>query len=98
MSPEIFKKWEHLIEEVAKEKIPVEFIKKLVVKLKGRRQKTINVQNLIRNGLEPDEVEDEVSRQLDELDEEMIQIDFVFNIEGIAQVVQSTTDEILQKL
>jgi hypothetical protein len=98
MSPEIFKKWEHLIEEVAKEKIPVEFIKKLVVKLKGRRQKTINVQNLIRNGLEPDEIEDEVSRQLDELDEEMIQIDFVFNIEGIAQVVQSTTDEILQKL
>lgn len=98
MSPEIFKKWEHLIEEVAKEKIPVEFIKKLVVKLKGRRQKTINVQNLIRSGLEPDEIEDEVSRQLDELDEDMIQIDFVFNIEGIAQVVQSTTDEILHKL
>jgi len=98
MSPEIFKKWEHLIEEVAKEKIPVEFIKKLVVKLKGRRQKTINVQSLIRSGLEPDEIEDEVTRQLDELDEDMIQIDFVFNIEGIAQVVQSTTDEILQKL
>ena len=98
MSPEIFKKWEHLIEEVDKEKIPVEFINKLVVKLKGRRQKTINIQNLIRSGLEPDEIEDEVSRQLDELNKRITSIDFVFNIEGIAEVVQSTTDEILQKL
>jgi hypothetical protein len=98
MSPEIFKKWEHLIEEVAKEKIPVEFIKKLVVKLKGRRQKTINVQSLIRSGMTSEDIEEEVTRQLDELDEDMIQIDFVFDIEGIAEVVQSATDEILHKL
>jgi len=30
MSPEVFEKWEHIIEDVDKTKIPVEFIKKLI--------------------------------------------------------------------
>ena len=31
MSPEFIDKWEHILEDVEKNKIPVEFIKKLII-------------------------------------------------------------------
>lgn len=98
MSPEIFEKWENIIEDVEKTKIPVEFIKKLILKLKGRRQKTINIQTLLDQGLEPEEIEEVVSRRLEELDEQMTGIEFVLDIQGIADAVQPETDKILKRL
>ena len=43
MSPDFFKKWEHIIEDVDKQKIPVEFIKKLVLKMKGKKQQVLTL-------------------------------------------------------
>lgn len=98
MSPDLFQKWEHLIEGVSKEKIPVEFIKKLILKLTGRRQRTINVQQLMDQGLEPDEIEEAISMKLQEYDEDMISIEFILNIESIADTVQPETDNLLRGL
>lgn len=96
MSPELFQKWEHIVDEVEKTKIPIEFVKKMVVKLTGRRQRTINIKSLIKQGLDTDEVEVAVMRKLEEYDDEMIGIEFVLDIEGIAETVQPATDEILK--
>ena len=96
MSPELFQKWEHIVDEVDKTKIPVEFIKKLVLKLDGRRQRTINIKSLFKQGLDSDEIELAVVRKLEEHDHEMIGIEFVLDIEGIADIVQPTTDELLK--
>lgn len=98
MSPELFKKWENLIEDVEKTKIPVEFIKKLVLKLHGRKRKTINIQLLLKQGLDHSEIEEVVSRNLDEMNDEMIGIDFVLDIKNIAEMVQPETDKILKDL
>lgn len=98
MSPDLFKKWEHLVEGVAKEKIPVEFLKKLILKLEGRRRRTINVRAMINQGLEPDEIEEAITSKLEEFDDEMISIEFILDIEGIAEIVQPETDNILRGL
>jgi hypothetical protein len=98
MSPELFERWEHIVEDVEKTKVPVEFIKKLILKLNGRKQKTINVKTLLKQGLEPDEIEEIVVRKLDEYDDEMISIEFVLDIENIADTVQPHTDKILKNL
>jgi hypothetical protein len=98
MSPEIFAKWEHIIESTEKTKIPVEFIKKLVLKLHGRRQRTINVKSLIRQGFDSEDIEEVVSRKLQEYDDEMIGIEFILDIEGIAETVQPETDKMLKNL
>jgi hypothetical protein len=98
LSPDLFEKWEHLVKNVDKTTVPVEFIKKLVLKLQGRRQRTINIQSLWNQGLEPDEVEEIVARQLNEYEEEIVSIEFIFDIEGIADTVQPHTDEILKGL
>lgn len=96
MSPEFIKQWEHIIDDVDKQKIPVEFIKKLIFKLEGKRQHTINIQKLLDNGLTPEEVEQAVSRKLEEYDNTIVNVEFVLNIESIAETVQPETDRLLR--
>jgi hypothetical protein len=98
MSPEFIEKWEHILEDVEKQKIPVQFIKKLIIKLQGKRQQTINVERFLRQGLEPDQIEEAVSRKLNELDDDIVSIEFLLNVESIAQVVQPETDKLLGRL
>jgi len=98
MSPEFISKWEHILEDVEKNKIPVEFIKKLVIKLQGKKQQTINIQKFLQQGLNPDQIEEAVSRKLDELDELIVSVEFVLNVQSIADTVQPETDRLLGKL
>jgi len=98
MSPDFFDKWEHILEDVEKSRIPIQFIKKLVLKLEGKKQQTINIQKFLSQGLDPDQVEEAISRKLDEIDHLIVSIEFILNIETIAEVVQPETDKLLQKL
>jgi hypothetical protein len=98
MSPEFIEKWEKLLEDVDKQKIPVEFIKKIILKLVGRKQHTINIQRLMEQGLYPDEIEDVISTKLIELDDLVVGIEFILNVESIAETVQPETDRILNGL
>lgn len=98
MSPEIFERWENIIEDVEKTKIPVEFIKKLILKLQGRKQRTINIRSMLNQGFDSEEIEEAVSRKLEEFDSEMIGIEFILDIEGIAETVQPETDKMLKNL
>ena len=92
------KKWEHIIDDVDKQKIPVEFIKKLVIKLAGKRQQTINIKRFLDQGLAPEQIEEAVSRKLQEYDEDMLSVEFVLNIESIAETVQPETDKLLRDM
>jgi len=98
MSPEFIEKWEHILEDVEKNKIPVQFIKKLIVKLQGKRQQTINIEKFLQQGLEPDQIEDAVSRKLNELDDQIVSVEFILNVQSIADTVQPETDRLLGKL
>ena len=98
MSPDFIDKWEHILEDVEKNKIPVEFIKKLIIKLTGKKQQTINIKRLLQQGLNPDQVEDAVSRKLNELEDSIVSVEFVLNVQSIADTVQPETDRLLGKL
>jgi hypothetical protein len=98
MSPDLLAKWEHIVDGVEKTKIPVEFIKKIVIKLDGRRQRTINIKVLFKQGLDTEDIEMAIVRKLEEYDEEMVGIEFILDIEGIADIVQPTTDELLRSV
>ena len=98
MSPEFINKWEHILEDVEKNKIPVQFIKKLVIKLQGKKQHTINIQKFLQQGLEPEDIETAVSRKLEEMDDMIVSVEFVLNVQSIADTVQPETDKLLGKL
>lgn len=98
MSPDFIKKWEHILEDVEKQKIPVEFIKKLVIKLKGKRQQTVNIKKFLDQGLDPNQIEEAISRRLHDMDDDIVSVEFVLNVESIAEAVQPETDKLLGKL
>ena len=98
MSPDFLKKWEHILEDVEKQKIPVEFIKKLVIKMKGKRQQTVNIKKFLDQGLSPDQIENAISKKLQEMDDDILSVEFVLNVESIAEAVQPETDRLLNKL
>ena len=98
MSPEFIEKWEHILEDVEKNKIPVEFIKKLVIKLEGKKQQTLNIEKFLSQGLDPEQIEEVVSRKLHELDDMVVSVEFVLNVQNIADAVQPETDKLLGKL
>ena len=98
MSPEFIKKWEHIIEDVDKQKIPVEFIKKLIIKMKGKRQQTVNIKRFLDQGLDPEQIEAAISKKLHEMDDEINSVEFVLNVESIAETVQPETDRLLNNL
>jgi hypothetical protein len=98
MTPEYIKKWENILEDVEKSRVPIQFIKKIVIKMVGKKQHTVNIQSLFKQGLEPDEAEGIISRKLDELDPLITSVEFILNVETIAETVQPQTDKLLGKL
>ena len=97
-SDEFLSKWEHLISEVTKTEVPLECIKKIVIKLYGKRQRTINLQTLKRQGLDIEEIELVLTRTLLELDGQVRDIDFIVDAALVAEIVQPETDKLLYKL
>jgi hypothetical protein len=90
--------WENIIDGVNKTDVPLECIKKVVVKLAGGRQKTINVHSLLKQGLELEEIETMLTRFFTERDKEIRDVDFVVDITAVANLIQPETDKLLGKL
>lgn len=91
-------KWEHIINGVNKTDLPLECIKKMVLKLSGNKQKTINLHTLRKQGLELDEIERVLNRTFEELGDTVLEVDYVVDIAAVADIVQPETDKILGKL
>jgi hypothetical protein len=98
LSDDLLKKWEHIIADVNKTEIPLECIKKVVIKLHGGKQRTINLHTLKKQGLEFDEIEALLTRTFNELEEQIRDVDFVVDIHAVAELVQPETDKLLGKL
>ncbi|WP_353480077.1 hypothetical protein [Haliscomenobacter sp.] len=97
-SDEFIQQWEHIIEQVNKTEVPLECIKKVVIRLGDRRQKTINLAALRRQGLDLEEVETILTRTLTELGDTVRDIDFVVDVTEVAKLVQPETDKLLKDL
>jgi hypothetical protein len=98
LNDDFLTQWEHIIAGVNKTDVPLECIKKVVVKLAQGRQKTINVHNLLRQGLAFEEVESMLTRFFKEHDHEIKDVDFVVDISSVVELVQPETDKLLGKL
>jgi hypothetical protein len=97
-SDEFLEKWEHIISEVTKTEVPLECIKKVVIRLEGKKQRTVNLATLKRQGLDIDELEIVLTRTLTELGDTVRDIDFVVDVTEVAKMVQPETDKLLKDL
>lgn len=92
------RRWENIVAEVHKTDVPLECIKKVLIKLHGGRQRTINVSNLLKQGFDIEDIGMLVNRALDELDEAVRDVDFIIDARKVAEILQPATDKLLEKL
>ena len=98
LSDDFLSRWEGIIADVNKTDIPLECIKKVVIKLTEGKQKTINLHTLKKQGLALEEIEAMLTRTLNTLDPEIKDVDFVVDVEAVAGLVQPETDKLLGKI
>jgi hypothetical protein len=98
LNDDFLDQWEHIIAGVNKTDVPLECIKKVVVKLNKGRQKTINLHSLLQQGLALEEIETMLTRYFQEHDHEIRDVDFVVDISAVANLVQPETDKLLGKI
>jgi hypothetical protein len=91
-------KWEHIVNDVSKTDVPLECIKKIVIKFKNGRQRTVNLVALQRQGLDLEEVEAILNRTFHDEHDNIRDVDFVVDITAVANLVQPETDKLLGKL
>ena len=97
-SDEFLDKWEHIINEVQMTEVPLECIKKVVIRLQDKKQKTVNLATLRKQGLDIDEIEIVLTRTLTDIGNQVRDIDFVVDAVLVAEMVQPETDKLLNGL
>jgi hypothetical protein len=97
-SNEFLEHWEQIIEGVNKTDVPLECIKKIIIKLEGKKQRTINLATLKKQGLDWEEIEHFVTRTLTEYGDNVRDVDFIVDITAVAEIVQPETDKLLSSL
>lgn len=90
--------WEDLISTVVQDQVPIGCVKKVMFKLAGGKQKTINLNTLRKQGLEVEEIETVITRSMLDLKDDIVNMDFVIDVNRVAEYVQPLTDKILEKL
>ena len=97
-SDEFLDKWEHIINEVQMTEVPLECIKKVVIRLQDKKQKTVNLATLRKQGLDIDEIEIVLTRTLTEIGNQVRDVDFVVDAGLVAEMVQPENDKLLNGL
>lgn len=89
-------KWEDLVDQVDKERIPLECVKKIVFRLGSNRRKTINFSTLRRQSLDIDTIHTVVEKFIVENDDDIRSMEFILDIEAVAAMVQPVTNKLLK--
>jgi hypothetical protein len=90
--------WENVLSTVNKDHVPIHCIKKVVFKLRGSKQKTINLEKLRKEGLDSEELESVLTNKMINMSKDIVNMDFVIDVEAVKETIQPLTDELLKDL
>ena len=94
----LLKRWEQIVNDVDKEHVPLECVKKVVFRHIDNRQKTINFKTLKRQNLNIEEISSVVERYIEENESVIVSMEFVLDVEAVAEILQPETDKLLNGL
>jgi hypothetical protein len=95
---DVLEQWEIIVSEVNKTDVPLECIKKIIFKLDDKKQRTVNLHTLAKQGLSIEDIEEIISRMFAELENRIRDVDFIVDIKSVAALVQPETDRLLGNL
>jgi hypothetical protein len=89
-------KWEGIVNDVDKQQVPISCVKKVIFRTADRKQKTINLKKLRDQGFDIDEIDGAVTRYIEENKAAIATMEFVLDVEAVADAVQPHTDKLLK--
>lgn len=90
--------WEKIVNDVDKVNCPIEFIKKIVFKTSDRKQKTINLKQLRRQGFDDEALNNAVQNFIKDNDDLIATMEFVLDVKAVAETIQPQTDKLLNNI
>ncbi len=92
-------KWKQVIDSIDQEMIPIDVVKKVVFKLEDGTQQTINLTTLRKQGLDIEDIEVVVNKNMSTVTERgIVKLDFVVDVNAVADRIEPITRGYLQKL
>jgi|TARA_Y100000389_G_C17135265_1_gene352206 hypothetical protein len=92
-------KWKQVIDSIDQEMIPIDVVKKVVFKLEDGTQQTINLTTLRKQGLDIEDIEVVVNKNMLTVTERgIVKLDFVVDVHAVADRIEPITRGYLQKL
>lgn len=90
--------WKKILRDVEKQEIPVTLLRSLSVNLIDGTSVTIDVKELIKEGHDPELIEEMLDVRLKALDHLIDDVDFYVDLDDVVKTVQPITDRILKGL
>ena len=91
-------KWDEVINSIDQDMIPIDCVKKVVFKLRGGKQRTINLNRLRKQGLIMEDIEVVVNRNIGEFGKDIVNLMFVIDVPAVAEQIQPLTRRYLANL
>jgi hypothetical protein len=92
-------KWKQAIDSIDQEIIPIDVVKKVVFKLEDGKQKTINLSTLRKQGLDIEDIEVVVNKNMTAItDSGIVKLDFVVDVNAVADRIEPFTKRYLEKI
>ena len=92
-------KWKQVIDSIDQEMIPIDVVKKVVFKLEDGKQKTINLSTLRKQGLDIEDIEVVVNKNMTTItDSGIVKLDFVVDVNAVADRIEPFTKRYLEKI
>ena len=92
-------KWKLVIDSIDQEMIPIDCVKKVVFKLENGTQKTINLSTLRKQGLDIEDIEVVVNKNMGSITKRgIVKLDFVVDVNAVADRIEPLTKGYLEKL
>jgi len=92
---DFLKRWENIVNDVDKEHCPITCVKKVIFRTQ-QGQKTINLRNLRRQGIDDESIEQAVSGFISDNEQIIRSMELVLDVEAVAGIVQPETDKLLK--
>ena len=96
LTDDFLKRWSAIVDEVDKQHIPLNCVKKVVFRDREKRQKTINLRRMRDQGIGDDAVEIMVESYIRDHEDDIVSMEFVLDVKAVAEQVQPETDKLLK--
>lgn len=96
-SNEFYERWEHLLEDIEMNEVPLKFVREINVNLTDGMVVSFDIKKMISDKLSTREIENTVEEYLVEHDEVVHNIDFLIDIVALADEVTGKVSKILDK-